>query len=455
MGVKAAMAFRIPKSCRYSFSIDLKAGTVLAVAAAMVAISGVVLRKSLNAPAWVIIVAQSIQTGSMLLAPAWAGAAIGRRKAALISGGAIVSGILLLITALTVPTTNHFFPGLKQLRFFGATPDILLFAVMLIMVYFSIAGFLALMAAVYRQNYPATLRAQILSRANVWKLIAGQSVLIAANFTLDRKQDVFVYWLIMGAIFYIMGGLIYSRMHVLGEMTLPRGINWDGMKSRLMPGKVYALLRRNPHFRRFQFCQTLHGGGNLLCGPAYLLVMTDVLKLSYLEIGLLCWCVPAAGNIISTLRWAPLVDRLSPCRARVRNSPLWIAGLVLFPLSVYFNNTLFAWVSYTCTGLAMGGSGLLWSLGPLYYCNKEDAAEFSAVHSFLTGVRGFIFIVLGGQVYLLVGTPVFFLGAAMMTMAMYLFHRQDLAERSDPAFMNRRKPPAAVAGPSEAQTLPT
>ena len=211
------------------------------------------------------------------------------------------------------------------------------------------------------------------------------------------------------------------------------------MKRRILPGEVYALLQRNPHFRRFQFCQTLHGSGNLMCGPAYLLVMTDVLKLSYLEIGLLSSVVPAIGNIISTLRWAPLVDRLSPCRARVRNSPLWIAGLLLFPLSVYFNNSLFAWASFACTGLAMGGSGLLWSLGPLYYSGKDDAAHFSAAHSFLTGMRGFVFILIGGQVYLLIGTPVFFIGGAMIIVAMYLFHVQDKVEQQDAEFISTRQ----------------
>ncbi len=433
------MALRIPKACRHSFSIDLKAGTFLAIGASVVVICGIVLRKSLIAPQWLIIIVQSIQTGSLLFAPAWAGAAMGKQKVPLISRGATVSGLLLLMTGLAVPAVRYLWTGWHKFSFFGATPDMLLFALLLVLVYFSASGFLALVAAVYRQNYPVMIRAQILSRANVVKLFAGQAILITGSIMLDIEHGIFINLLILGSLCYVLGASIYSRMYVTGEMTLPRGMNWTEMRKRILPGEVYALLRRNPHFKRFQLCQTLHGSGNLMCGPAYILIMIDVLQLSYLEIVMISMVVPAVGNIISTMRWAPLVDRLSPCRARVRNSPLWIAGLVLFPLSVYLNNSLWAWLAFICTGFAMGGSGLIWSLGSLYYAGKEDATMYSAAHSFLTGVRGFVFVMIGGAFYVLFGTAVFYVGAAMMTMAMIMFHQQDKAERADPEFLRDRR----------------
>jgi hypothetical protein len=163
--------------------------------------------------------------------------------------------------------------------------------------------------------------------------------------------------------------------------------------------------------------------------------MTDELELGYLQIVIIMTVIPPLMQVLSTTLWAPVVDRLSPARVRVFNSPFWIMGMLLFPLSVLVPGGLvLAYLAFVSRGLAMGGSRLLWMLGPLHYADKDEPAHYLAVHNFLTGLRGLVAVGVGGVFYLWFGKWVFVLGAAMMALATTMFHFQDRRERRDPDF---------------------
>ena len=61
------MAFRVPTSCRRAFHIDILAGTLISLGLAFLFLSEPVLRKTLLAPAWLVIVLFSLRMGSMIL----------------------------------------------------------------------------------------------------------------------------------------------------------------------------------------------------------------------------------------------------------------------------------------------------------------------------------------------------------------------------------------------------
>lgn len=430
------MAFHIPTSCRRAFRIDVLAGIFLSLGLAFLFLSEPVLRKTLVAPRWLVVLLFSLRMGSMVFSPAWAGASHLRRKVPFVSFGAVVSGLLLVVAAASVPLMRRWLPE-EALRgsLFGASPEVLAFFVMTSMVFVATSGFNALQVAVYRQNFPVDSRARIVSRINIFRvgmMLAGSLV---AAWLLDRWDFAFCPLMVLGGLSFVVGGLIYRRMHVVGEEAFPTTVNVEELKQRIVPRGIIRLMRENRHFLRFQICQTFHGAGNLVCQSAFLLVMTDELKLDYFQLVLIMTVVPPLMQIVSTTLWAPFVDRQSPSRARVFNTPFWILGMVLFPLSVLVpGGVVFAYLAFASRGVAMGGSTLLWSLGPLHYAKQDDAAHYLAVHNFLTGLRGLVAVAVGGAFFLWLGKWVFALGAAMMVAATVMFYLQDRAERRDPDF---------------------
>lgn len=434
----AVLSFRIPEPCHRAFVIDIVAGTLLALGLALLRFSMPVLRKSLGAPEHLVVLLIVIQTGSMVLSPIWAGATHLRRKVPLFVFGAVLSGLLLIVASLSVPLARALFHAdALEWTLWGVHADVLAFFVLTSLVFLSASGFNALQVAIYGQNYPARLRARIVSRITIARVGVPLLVVLVAARLLDLWEHAYAPIMALGGLLLLVGGLQYRRMPVAGEEHLPSKINVPELKRRMDPRSVGRLLRENRHFARFQLWQTWHGSGNLICESAFLLVMLDAdqLNLDYLQIGLLTQVIPPLMLILSTTLWAPMIDRLPPARARVFNSPFWILGLWLFPLSVIVPGGLpFAYAAFVCRGLAMGGSTLLWALGPLHYARKDEPAHYLAAHNYLTGLRGLVAVSIGGAAYFWIGKWVFLVGGLMMTAAAVGFYLQDRAERRDPEF---------------------
>lgn len=433
------MAFRIPDSCRPAFRIDITAGTLIALGMSFTTLASPVLRKTLAAPGLLIVLLTAIQTASMIFSPGWAGASHLRRKAPFITFGAIATGLLLVASGVAVPVLRSWLPGeLLDGRLFDTPIDVWGFFVLMALTFVAASGFNTLQVAVFRQNYPVAVRAKVVTRVNAVKVGATLVIGIAVAMLMEWHAGLYAPLMVAGGLCLITGGLAYRRMPVAGEAALPASVNVQEMRRRLVPKGTVALLRADPHYRRFQLCQTLHGSGNLVCEAAFPLIMVDKdqLGLDYFHVIALTMVVPLLLQILSSFAWAPLVDRWSPSRVRVINTPFWIFGMILFPLSVLVPGGLvLAYLAFASRGLAQGGSSLLWSLGPLHYARtSEDANHYLAVHNYLTGVRGLVAVIIGGAVYLLFDKWVFVLGGALMVVATILFHYQDLAERRDPNF---------------------
>ena len=395
-----------------------------------------ILRKTLLAPAWLVVMLFSLRMGSMILSPAWAGASHLRRKVPLVSFGAVAAGVLLAVTAVSVPVLRRWLPSAWQgVRLLGAPVDVVVFFVLAALVFAATSGFNALQVAVYRENYPVHCRAKIVSRINIFRIGIMLLAALGAAYLMDRRPGAYSLLMVLGGAGFVAGGLVYSRMRVAGQDGLPASINWRELRRRIVPQGVIRLMRQNPHFLRFEICQTFHGCGNLVCQSAFLLVLTDELGLPYQHIVPITLVMAPLMAVLSTTLWAPVVDRVSPARARVFNSPFWVLGMLLFPLSALVPGGLvFAYLAFMSRGVAQGGSQLLWALGPLHYADKDEPAHYLAVHNFLTGLRGLVAVGVGGVFYLWVGKWVFLLGAALMMTATVMFHFQDRAERRDPAF---------------------
>ena len=442
------MAFRIPASCRPAFHIDITAGTLIALGMWFTGLANPVLRKTLAAPEQLVAVLIAIQTAVMVFSPGWAGASHLRRKAPFITFGALATGLLLVVSGVAAPVLGSLLPGeLLERTFLGSPVDVWAFFALMALVFVASSGFNALQVSVFRNNYPVAVRAKVVTRVNAVKFSVMLVVGVAVSLLMEWKPELYSPMMVVGGLCLVTGGLVYRRMPVAGDEKLEASVNVPELRRRLLPAGTVALLKADPHYRRFQLCQTLHGSGNLVCEVAFPLIMLDPrqLNLDYQHYLTMNTIVPQLLLVLSSFLWAPLVDRWSPSKVRVLNTPFWILGMVLFPLSVMVpGGLILAYLAFASRGLAQGGSSLLWSLGPLHYARTgEDANHYLAVHNYLTGVRGMIAVILGGTIYFLVGKWVFVLGGALMVVATILFYYQDKAEKGDPNFRSE----SSLAGP--------
>lgn len=441
------MAFRIPSSCRYPFWIDVASGSCLALGFAFLMLTGAILRKSLGAPDWLISVAVALPMASQILSLAWAGASHQRRKVPFFSAGAYLMGALIILAAFSSPILHGLTgPDFGKPILFGATPEALVFFFLSLLAFFAGSGFNVLLTSVYRRNYAVDLRARIVSRINVFKFLAALPVAVGVAIILEYTSGSgHVWFLALGGLVTLVSGLIYLKQTVAGEENFCSGLNRPELRRRIVPQNLIGLLRRNPHFLRYQICQTFHGSGNLICMPAFLMLLVDQDKwnLGYAEVLIITTVVPNIGQIISSMLWAPLIDRLSPSKARTFNSPFWIVGWLAVGIGAFTSQVWTAYLARASAGLAMGGSRLIWALGSLHYSQNEDPSELVAAHSFLTGLRGLVFPLIGGLLYAWVGNWVFFVGAFMMTLAAVGYYFQDRAEQRDPDFVAERDGAAA------------
>jgi hypothetical protein len=90
----------------------------------------------------------------------------------------------------------------------------------------------------------------------------------------------------------------------------------------------------------------------------------------------------------------------------------WIKGLKIYYslLAAMFFNGIFA-----------ATMSLLWSIGSAYFCKKEEASEYQAIHLSFTGLRSFFAPVLGLGIYRLVGfTGTFLTGVVLCLIAVII-----------------------------------
>ena len=440
------MAFRIPASAARSFRIDLASASALSLGLAMLALTTAVLRKSLAAPDWLLALAVALPMVNQLLSPAWSGATFLRRKVPFVRLGAYPTAVcLVLAAAASVVLPRVVGPRASQPLVWGVSAEAMSFMCLTTLAWLAASGFNVLVTSVYRCNYPVFVRARVVSRINVFKLIASLPIAVGVALMLEQSRGSsdrgFVWILVVGSLALVAAGLVYGRQRVLGEEAYPSGCNGRELLRQLVPNNLLDLLRRNPHFARYQIWQTFNGVGNVVCLPAMTMVMVDPDKwnMNYTEYLVLATVIPGVTQMASAALWAPLVDRLSPSKARTFNTPFWVVAWLLFGYAaVTGSGGWLVYMSRAAMGFGMSGADLIWSLGSLHYSRREDPAQLVAAHSFLTGIRGLVAPLIGGALYAAFGNAVFFIGAAIMTAGGIGFYLQDRAERRDPAFVSEK-----------------
>ena len=293
------------------------------------------------------------------------------------------------------------------------SPSLNIYLVLLILAAVFATQSVPMMAHIYAENYPPDKRGTYFSTSFMFSVTAT-----------------FIFSLLFGKLLDLN---IANFTWVLGSLSLASFLG--GLAMRRMPSSpIHQQSTQNPirnigyAFTDWKFGIMLLswmflGLGNLMANPLrieYLLkpeygVAATISMVSFLTLGL-----PAICRFLSVKFWGILFDRIDFMILRMLVNTLQMVSILIF----FSSKNL--WILGFATGLngiAMGGGTLSWNLWVTKFAPKEKTAAYMSVHTFLTGIRGFVAPFLG--FYLLVrygAMPTGIIGSAMILISIVMVY---------------------------------
>jgi len=309
-----------------------------------------------------------------------------------------VSGLALLIAAVS-PTLPGFVLGV-------------LLGVPLLQ------GLLPLVTAVWQAHVPSRRRGRLFGLAHSLAALAGigSGLAIAAYLGLDAGRYRPVVAVLGAAV--MVGGAAALRLPATRLLHSERN-----------PLRLLTLLVRDPVFGYLSAAWMLLGFGNLSTIPLrmeYVASAESGLAYSAQHVLYLLVVIPQAMALVGSVVWGRLFDRFDFLVLRIALNAVFMSSIVLF-----FTPSLPLQVAGSLLyGMGMGGGAVQWNLWVTRYAPRGRTADYMAVHTFLTGVRGlvapFLAYALLARLSLFVAVwfGVALLGAATVMVALLLSHER-------------------------------
>jgi len=200
---------------------------------------------------------------------------------------------------------------------------------------------------------------------------------------------------------------------------------------------MQAIIKGNKSFRDFESSFMFYGFAFMGTVSVITIFYETGLGLNYSSVAF----YKNSYNLIA-IALLPFMGRLMGRIAPRKFAALTFASL-LFYLVFTMLTEYFPWKTeilgvqvYYCLFISMLFNGvfaatmaLLWSIGSAYFCKKEEASDYQAIHLTFTGVRSFFAPLLGVWTYELLGfTGTFSIGILLLTVAVWFSLRKGALE---------------------------
>ena len=233
-----------------------------------------------------------------------------------------------------------------------------------------------LVTVLWRQKLPDAVRGRHFGQLTAWAGLVG----IAASFGIAAwlGDSVAGYRpvLLVLALLLAGAGLAASRIH-----------SEPIAATRRNPYRVLAWLWREPRFGMVNLAWTLLGLGNLAVLPLRVEFLAGAgasFGYSPRTVLLLTLVIPQAMGFFATLGFGRLFDRFGFVQLRIAVNVLFGLGILCF-----FSDSIGMQVAGALlTGAGFGGEAVIWGLWVTQFAPADRTADYMAVHSFLTGLRG-------------------------------------------------------------------
>lgn len=253
-----------------------------------------------------------------------------------------------------------------------------------------------LMTQIYQDNYPEEKRGKLFARTVMLRIataaafseLAGR--LLSANLAHYR-------WLL----------LVFGAAFAMASLWLRQypstALNHAGGGSH--PFGAMRFVRQDRLFRHTLVCWMLMGFANLMMLPMrveYLANPHYGLTLDPRTIALVVSVIPNLARLVMSQIWGWLFDRMNFFLLRVALNLGFALGILTFFLSNSLTGLIAGGIVF---GIANAGGDVAWGLWVTKLAAPERVADYMAVHTFFTGVRGVLAPVIAFQVVHLISLP--------------------------------------------------
>lgn len=364
---------------RYTARFHLPAAAFEGLVAGAFTLSDVVLRKTFGASALLITLMVMAQPVSQLLAIVWGRLMHGRSKRPFILGFGGIGRLLLLLVAFATTAVS--------------------FAVPIVLSITLAVAIVPALNSLYQSNYPNSERGRVFGMVMSMTAVTTIISSMMAGWWMDHDPGAY-------RIIYPLAGLVgFAGIYLYWRIRPRAGRASDGpdepqddLSASDWFEAVYEALRHpfrgaktlfttDPNFLRFEIGYMLYGLGFMMLQPVLPLFLVDEIRVQYSEAatarGLIFWGMMALVS--------PVFGRLLDRWNAVRLSIFGFAFLVIVPLILAMSHSLpGVYAAFALFGFAMSPINIAWTMGPILFAGRRDAATYMGVHVTMVGIRGLI-----------------------------------------------------------------
>ncbi len=307
-------------------------------------------------------------------------------KSLIVAGGSV--GLMLSPISVSVVSARGWVPSraAAMIVAFGcgcyllaaAVPILAVSTVCAVLATASVMVSVPLLTQMYQENYPDHKRGQIFSRTVMLRIAAAAGFGWLGGKILSSDIANF-RWLLL-----IYAGAIGSAAFCLWRCPTNPLHRSDGSH----PFRALKHAWHDKLFQRTLICWMFMGFANLMMLPMrveYLGNERYGLHLRPAELALLTVIIPNVARLVMSPVWGWLFDRMNFFTLRITLNFGFALGILTFFTSDSQIGLILAAIIY---GISTAGGDVAWSLWVIKFSPPGKVAEYMAVHTFFTGVRG-------------------------------------------------------------------
>ncbi len=252
-----------------------------------------------------------------------------------------------------------------------------------------------LLTQVYQDNYPVEQRGRLYSRAFMLRILAAIGFGFLGGQWLEPGPwvtahfPVFTDWLLLHPNRFRVLPLAFATAFACASAAVRR-VPSVALRREVgaHPLSAWRFVRSDRLFRQALVAWMLMGFANLAMLPMrveYLGNPKYDLRKTAAEIALLTLVIPNAARLLLNPVWGWLFDRMNFFALRITLNLGFALGIAAFFTSNSWPGLVTGAVIY---GISNAGGDVAWGLWVTKFAPADHVADYMAVHTFLTGVRG-------------------------------------------------------------------
>ena len=260
----------------------------------------------------------------------------------------------------------------------GLADSLVMFALGGIISYAAAASIIPLYISIYETNYRVETRGRLFVKNYFLRIVSNILFAYGAGLLLDAHLNWYPVIILAYALCFAVSAWCVSQMP-MKELKAKGGRN---------PLTALRHVKEDKVFRWTLVSWMLLGFANLTMFPLrteYLASPKYGIGLTAHEVAMYTAVIPNIARLAFTNIWGPLFDKVNFVKLRI----ILNAGFMLGFLSFFTGSKTVGLITGAILfGISNAGADVVWNLWVTKIATPDKTAEYMAVHSFLTGVRG-------------------------------------------------------------------